>query len=186
MFIVRVEWGWRPPCLMPCHPTPSTALTLQTSRHNSLQGLAFNDDEVARFESYFYHILAARGSGEFALRHILAPYAWPRSALEERCADLSVPVTFFYGACVWDVGEAGGREGKAGDGSGPFSGLGHPNWSAHRLGTPPPDLAHRLMLPANRCMTQVTRTGWTRRAPSAWWQPWRSSAAPPVSPICRS
>ncbi|KAL6776482.1 CGI58 [Auxenochlorella protothecoides x Auxenochlorella symbiontica] len=76
-------------------------LVARYARGRFQQGLAFNDDEVARFESYFYHILAARGSGEFALRHILAPYAWPRSALEERCADLSVPVTFFYGDKDW-------------------------------------------------------------------------------------
>lgn len=65
------------------------------------QGLALSDAEVDRFESYFYHILAARGSGEFALRHILAPFAWPRQALEDRCANLKVPVTFFYGVWRW-------------------------------------------------------------------------------------
>lgn len=72
-------------------------LVQRYARGRFQQGLALSDAEVARFESYFYHILVARGSGEFALRHILAPFAWPRQALEERCADLQVPVTIFYG-----------------------------------------------------------------------------------------
>ena len=40
---------------------------------------------------------AARGSGEFALRHLLAPFAWPRLAIEDRADQLTVPVTFIYG-----------------------------------------------------------------------------------------
>ena len=43
---------------------------------------------------YHYHTLGQRGSGEHALRHILAPFAWPRQPLEERMRDLQVPVTF--------------------------------------------------------------------------------------------
>lgn len=43
---------------------------------------------------YHYHSLAPRGSGEFALRHVLAPFAWPHAPLEERMAELDVPVTF--------------------------------------------------------------------------------------------
>jgi hypothetical protein len=38
--------------------------------------------------------VAAPGSGEFALRHILAPFAWPRAPLEERMQQLEVPITF--------------------------------------------------------------------------------------------
>lgn len=43
---------------------------------------------------YHYHSLAPRGSGEFALRHLLAPFAWPHAPLEERMAELDVPITF--------------------------------------------------------------------------------------------
>ena len=46
---------------------------------------------------YHYHTLGARGSGEFALRHLLEPFAWPRAPLEERMAELDVPITFIYG-----------------------------------------------------------------------------------------
>lgn len=42
------------------------------------------------FRSYFYHIAAGRGSGEFALRHLLAPGAWAYSPLQERLQELKV------------------------------------------------------------------------------------------------
>ena len=85
-------------------------LVQRYARGRFQQGLALSDAEVARFESYFYHILVARGSGEFALRHILAPFAWPRQALEERCADLQVPVTIFYGTVLKMEGEGEGAK----------------------------------------------------------------------------
>jgi hypothetical protein len=52
------------------------------------------DEEVAIFGAYHYHTVAAPGSGEHALRHILAPFAWPRSPLEDRMRHLQVPTTF--------------------------------------------------------------------------------------------
>lgn len=55
-----------------------------------LQGLHLSEEEVARFERYFYHILAARGSGEYALSHLLEPFAWPRAPLEDRLHELKV------------------------------------------------------------------------------------------------
>jgi hypothetical protein len=39
--------------------------------------------------------------GEFALRHLLEPFAWPKLALEERLHELKVPVTFMYGDVDW-------------------------------------------------------------------------------------
>lgn len=44
--------------------------------------------------SYHFHTVGRSGSGEFALRHILEPFAWPRAPLEERMAQLEVPITF--------------------------------------------------------------------------------------------
>ena len=44
--------------------------------------------EVDAFERYLYQILAARGSGEHALRHLLAPFARARHPLEGRLHDL--------------------------------------------------------------------------------------------------
>lgn len=39
---------------------------------------------------YFYHIAAAPGSGEYALRHLLEPGAWARSPLHKRLLELQV------------------------------------------------------------------------------------------------
>ena len=39
-------------------------------------------------QDYFYHIASAPGSGEHALRHLLAPGAWAHSPLEARLKEL--------------------------------------------------------------------------------------------------
>lgn len=56
-----------------------------------------------------YGIVAAKGSGEYALRHILEPFAFARSPLESRLSGLSVPVTFIYGESDWMDRKAGQR-----------------------------------------------------------------------------
>lgn len=43
---------------------------------------------------YHYHTLAPPGSGEFALKWVLQPFAWPWAPLEERMKELTCPVTF--------------------------------------------------------------------------------------------
>jgi hypothetical protein len=43
-----------------------------------------------RRRDYFYHIAAAPGSGEYALRHLLSPGAWAHAPLEERLKELKV------------------------------------------------------------------------------------------------
>lgn len=52
--------------------------------------MALSEEEVAAFEDYFYHITAAKGSGEHALRHILKPFAWAHSPLESQLQHLKV------------------------------------------------------------------------------------------------
>ena len=52
--------------------------------------MALSEEEVAAFEEYFYHITAARGSGEHALRHILKPFAWAHNPLEPQLQHLKV------------------------------------------------------------------------------------------------
>ena len=52
--------------------------------------MGLSDAEVAAFEEYFYHIMAARGSGEHALRHLLAPFARAKHPLEARLHKLQV------------------------------------------------------------------------------------------------
>ena len=52
--------------------------------------MGLTSQEVAAFEDYFYHIMAARGSGEHALRHLLAPFARAKHPLEGRLHELKV------------------------------------------------------------------------------------------------
>ena len=52
--------------------------------------MGLSEAEVAAFENYFFHIMAARGSGEHALRHLLAPFARAKHPLEGRLHDLKV------------------------------------------------------------------------------------------------
>lgn len=58
-----------------------------------------SEEEVGAFEQYFYHIMAQRGSGEFALRWLLAPYAWARHPLEKRLQELKVGLSSLL--CCW-------------------------------------------------------------------------------------
>jgi pimeloyl-ACP methyl ester carboxylesterase len=65
------------------------------------QGHHLTEEEVSAFEKYMYHVVAAPGSGEFALNKILEPFAFPRAPLEDRMHELKVPVTFIYGSHDW-------------------------------------------------------------------------------------
>eukprot|EP00882_Tetradesmus_deserticola_P007407 GHRQ01007804.1.p1 GENE.GHRQ01007804.1~~GHRQ01007804.1.p1 ORF type:complete len:467 (+),score=186.71 GHRQ01007804.1:110-1510(+) len=73
----------------------------------SMHGMPLEPAESSTFRDYFYHIAAARGSGEYALRHILAPGAWAHAPLQERLAELKVPVTIIYGEHDWMQPAAG-------------------------------------------------------------------------------
>jgi pimeloyl-ACP methyl ester carboxylesterase len=46
---------------------------------------------------------------QFALKHLLEPFAWAKSPFEERASDLKTPVTFVYGEHDWMDPEAGRR-----------------------------------------------------------------------------
>ena len=52
--------------------------------------MAFSEAEVVAVEGYFYHILAANGSGEHALKHIFGPFALAKNPLEGRLHALKV------------------------------------------------------------------------------------------------
>ncbi|KAI8111275.1 hypothetical protein M9434_004847 [Picochlorum sp. BPE23] len=71
-----------------------------TSRRFSV-GHHLSDDEIDAFSEYMYGILSAKGSGEYALRHILEPFAYPRSPLEYRLDTIKVPISFIYGKQDW-------------------------------------------------------------------------------------
>ena len=65
------------------------------------QGHHLTEYELMHFKGYAYQAIAQRGSGEHALRHLLAPFAWPQKPLEDRMSHLQVPVTFMYGEQDW-------------------------------------------------------------------------------------
>ncbi|GIL68065.1 hypothetical protein Vafri_21379 [Volvox africanus] len=67
----------------------------------SHHGEGLSQREIDAFKEYFYSIAALPGSGEYALRHLLAPGAWAHAPLEERLHELRVPVTFIYGKHDW-------------------------------------------------------------------------------------
>ncbi|CAG9464433.1 unnamed protein product [Pedinophyceae sp. YPF-701] len=71
------------------------------SRRFSQYGTGLTPEDVEVFKHYVYHILAAPGSGEHALRHLLAPFAWARSPIGPELAKLRMPVTFIYGEGDW-------------------------------------------------------------------------------------
>lgn len=73
------------------------------------QGNPFSKEEASCMEDYFYHITASKGSGEFALRHVMTPFAWGKAPLEHRLNELKVPVTFIYGEQDWMDPEAAER-----------------------------------------------------------------------------
>ncbi len=104
---------------IPTHaPPPPTHPPQHQVRNYATRRFGFQAEEVAPFEQYLYNILAADGSGEFALRHILEPFAWPRVALEER-----LPVG------IQGVGEGVG--GVQGDGEATTTGGGKGGGNGH-------------------------------------------------------
>ncbi|KAL4445756.1 hypothetical protein ABPG77_008955 [Micractinium sp. CCAP 211/92] len=96
-------WNWdvTPGSIVRCFGPWGPGLTSKYCRSRFTRQQQLNEDEVAALEQYHYHSLAPRGSGEFALRHLLAPFAWPHAPLEERMAELDVPITFIYGEADW-------------------------------------------------------------------------------------
>ncbi|KAK9917093.1 hypothetical protein WJX75_000828 [Coccomyxa subellipsoidea] len=89
------------------------SLIQKYARNRFREGMGLSQAEVAAFEEYFYHIMAARGSGEHALRHLLAPFARAKHPLEGRLHDLKVPVSFIYGDSDWMEPAAGQRVARA-------------------------------------------------------------------------
>jgi pimeloyl-ACP methyl ester carboxylesterase len=71
-------------------------------------GADLDGPEAAAVERYFYALLAGRsGSGEHALSHLLAPFAWGRHPLSGRLHEVGVPVSLIYGERDWMDPSAG-------------------------------------------------------------------------------
>ena len=80
-------------------------------------GADLDGPEAAALERYFYALLAGKGgSGEHALSHLLAPFAWGRSPLSGRLHEGklgTVPTTLIYGERDWMDPTAGQRAAAA-------------------------------------------------------------------------
>lgn len=66
-----------------------------------LVGHHLTQDEVDIFSDYMYGIVAAKGSGEHALRYILEPFAFAKDPLEHRMSKVQTPISFIYGSQDW-------------------------------------------------------------------------------------
>lgn len=103
------EWGATPGGFVRALGPWGRTLIERYARNRFKEGMALTEEEVAAFEDYFYHITAAKGSGEHALRHILKPFAWAHQPLEGQLQHLKVPVTFIYGEGDWMDPKGGAR-----------------------------------------------------------------------------
>ncbi|KDQ06024.1 hypothetical protein BOTBODRAFT_71125 [Botryobasidium botryosum FD-172 SS1] len=60
-----------------------------------------SDEDKRDFHQYLWHITRSKGSGEYCISHILAPFAQARRPLVDRVHALKIPVTFLYGEHDW-------------------------------------------------------------------------------------
>ncbi|GLC56231.1 hypothetical protein PLESTB_001082300 [Pleodorina starrii] len=99
-------WGWEKgvtpgAIIRGLGPWGQSLVFKYVSNRFSHHGEGLSQREIEVFKEYFYSIAALPGSGEYALRHLLAPGAWAHAPLEERLHELKVPVTFIYGRHDW-------------------------------------------------------------------------------------
>ncbi|PVG03530.1 alpha/beta-hydrolase [Serendipita vermifera] len=87
---------------------------LLVAKYTTRRFADLDPEHVRDLHQYLLQISLARGSGEYALSHILAPMAYARMPLEYRVANLSkdIPVTFVYGSHDWMDPEGGVRSVK--------------------------------------------------------------------------
>ncbi|THH03307.1 hypothetical protein EW145_g6357, partial [Phellinidium pouzarii] len=67
----------------------------------------FTDEETRNMNDYLLNITLAKGSGEYCISHILAPFAHARQPLVDRISALKIPVVFVYGSHDWMDAEGG-------------------------------------------------------------------------------
>jgi abhydrolase domain-containing protein 5 len=103
------DWGFTPGGLVRALGPLGKSIVLGYTQRRFITGDHLTEEEVAAFSDYMYGITSAKGSGEYALRHILMPFAFARSPLEIRMAELTVPVSFIYGESDWMDRQAGHR-----------------------------------------------------------------------------
>ncbi|KAI6034081.1 Alpha/Beta hydrolase protein [Pisolithus microcarpus] len=62
---------------------------------------SLTEDETRDMHEYILNITLAKGSGEYCISHILAPFAHARMPLVDRISVLKMPITFAYGEHDW-------------------------------------------------------------------------------------
>eukprot|EP01097_Dermamoeba_algensis_P005498 TRINITY_DN3501_c0_g1_i1.p1 TRINITY_DN3501_c0_g1~~TRINITY_DN3501_c0_g1_i1.p1 ORF type:complete len:200 (-),score=15.34 TRINITY_DN3501_c0_g1_i1:40-639(-) len=68
------------------------------------RGYQLPEPQASSLASYLYQINSRKGSGEYALKSILVPGAFAvfgRRGLMDRLAELTIPVSFYYGDSDW-------------------------------------------------------------------------------------
>ncbi|KAG9317275.1 Alpha/Beta hydrolase protein [Chiua virens] len=70
-------------------------------KYSSRRFSGLTEDETRDLHDYILNITLAKGSGEYCISHILAPYAHARMPLVDRVAALKIPITFVYGEHDW-------------------------------------------------------------------------------------
>lgn len=103
------DWGLTPGGLIRALGPLGKTIVQGYTQRRFITGNHLTEEEVAAFSEFMYGCVAAKGSGEYALRHILMPFAFARSPLETRMAELTVPVSFIYGESDWMDRQAGHR-----------------------------------------------------------------------------
>jgi cardiolipin-specific phospholipase len=89
----------------------SRSLLTSESQYTSRRFADLDPSYTRDLHQYLVQISLARGSGEYALSHLLAPMAHARLPLEYRVSQLptDLPVTFVYGSHDWMDPEGGMR-----------------------------------------------------------------------------
>ncbi|KAI9574883.1 Alpha/Beta hydrolase protein [Boletus coccyginus] len=70
-------------------------------KYSSRRFTGLTQDETRDMHDYILNITLAKGSGEYCISHILAPYAFARMPLVDRVPALKIPITFVYGEHDW-------------------------------------------------------------------------------------
>jgi len=77
------------------------------ARYSSRRFSGLTEEETKNMNDYILNITLAKGSGEYCISHILAPFAHARRPLVDRIAEVKVPVIFAYGEHDWMDPEGG-------------------------------------------------------------------------------
>jgi len=96
------DWGATPGQLIRgLGPWAKYLVEKYVGKRFSRYGDGLTPGEADVFKHYVYHTQALPGSGEHALKYLLAPFAWARIPLGPLLHQLRVPTTFIYGEKDW-------------------------------------------------------------------------------------